>query len=205
MSTVQEQVLTLTKLKPKDGESSHDFTMRAVKKLHGSSDEDWEKIPDPVQAWVNDNMLADEKNAELDLLEVPEVEASSEAEPEPEAETATEETEAEAVGAEEQEQEKVVESKSVKKSNGKKPAVKAKAEKKVSAKKSGETRGRKGAFPLDAKIKVLAKENPKRSGSAAAKRFSKYADGKTVAELLKAGVQWGDLRWDSTHEHIRIS
>lgn len=202
MSTVKEQVLALTKLKPKDGESSHDFTMRAVKKLHGSSDEEWEKISDPVQAWVNDTMLADEKDAELDLLEVPEVEAASEAEPE--SETATEESEAEAEGAEEKEQEKVVESKSVKKSNGKKPA-KVKVEKKVSAKKSGETRGRKGTFPLDAKIKVLAKENPKRSGSAAAKRFSKYADGKTVAELLKAGVQWGDLRWDSTHEHIRIS
>lgn len=216
MSDIQIQVLTLTKIKPKVGETSEAFTLRAVKKLHGLSNEAWEALPDPVQVWVNSNMLADEKGQQLELLTLSETESAEPEEPEAEAAEEPAEEETEEAPVEGEEKEPVVATKSAKKSAGKKapavkPAKKAAAPKAAAAAtvkpakaKSGETRGRKGAFPLDAKIKVLVDENPKRKGSASAKRFSKYADGKTVAELLKAGVGWNDLRWDSVHKHISI-
>jgi transposase-like protein len=82
VSNIQEQVLGLTKLKPKADETAEDFTRRNVKRLHGLSDRDWEALPDPVQAWVNDNMIADEKEQPFtDLLQLPEEDVTD---PEPE-------------------------------------------------------------------------------------------------------------------------
>jgi hypothetical protein len=195
---IQERVLTLTKLKPKADESAEDFTKRVIKKVNILADADaqnWEELGEDAQAWVNKNVNAEENEQELDCLELPEDE------PEAEPEEAAADDEAEG------EQENEVERKSVKKaSNGKaKKEVKAKAAKPAKkASEAGAGRGRKGAFPLDAKVKVLAEENPKRKGSEAAKRFNKYETGKTVADLLKKGVQWGDLRWDQKHGHISI-
>jgi hypothetical protein len=53
-------------------------------------------------------------------------------------------------------------------------------------------------------IQVNRLENPKRKGSASAKRFELYRNGMTVAEFLKAGGTRGDLNWDVSHEHIEL-
>ncbi len=45
--------------------------------------------------------------------------------------------------------------------------------------------------------------NPKRGASA--ERFSKYRDGMTVADALKAGLETGDLNWDTTRKFISIA
>lgn len=83
----------------------------------------------------------------------------------------------------------------------------AKSTKPTAKKEKGESTGRRGrapAWPLETKIKVVAKENPKRAGSAAAKRFDLYKDNPTVGAFLAAGGTSGDLHWDSTHGHIEI-
>jgi len=88
-----------------------------------------------------------------------------------------------------------------------KAAKSAKVAKPAAKKEKGESTGRRGrapAWPLDTKIKVVAKENPKRAGSAAAKRFDLYKDNNTVGTFLAAGGTSGDLHWDSTHGHIEI-
>lgn len=56
----------------------------------------------------------------------------------------------------------------------------------------------------DKKIRVLVKENPKRKGTAGAKRFALYRSGMTVAAALKAGVTRADLNWDTEHKFIEI-
>lgn len=211
--SIEEQVLALTKLKPKDGETVEQFTMRAVKKLHGASDEVWNSVPDPVQAWVNANMVADENNQPLQLLELPEAAADKpEQEPEPEAEAEVEEETAgnEEASEEEAEQEPVV-AKSAKKSNGKKVPV-AKPAKKVAApkvakaaKESGETRGRKPNIgPLNAKIKILVKNPPGREGTVRQKVFAKYQPGMTVETAHKAGVPYNFMRWHVAQGWIEL-
>jgi len=57
----------------------------------------------------------------------------------------------------------------------------------------------------DAKITILAKENPKRKGSAAAKRFALYTSGMKVSTALEKGVTRGDLRHDTAHKFIEVS
>jgi hypothetical protein len=54
-------------------------------------------------------------------------------------------------------------------------------------------------------ITVERLENPKRKGSASAKRFNLYKNGMTVGEFLKAGGRRGDVNWDSEHEHITLT
>lgn len=54
------------------------------------------------------------------------------------------------------------------------------------------------------KIKFVS-ENPKRRGSKAHTRFTKYMKAKTVAEFLKLGGLRADLRYDSEHEFVKIS
>jgi hypothetical protein len=216
--TIQAQVLAQTKLKPKPGETAHEFTMRAAKKLHGLSDEAWEEVSDPVQVWTNDNILADEKGSPLfDMLEVPEVEAEVQAaEPEgeasePEGEEVAEEAPVEGVEVEtEAEKEPVVATKSVKKSNGKKaPAAKPKAAAKpakaAKAKPAnGETRGRKPNLDPDQKIKLLVDENPHRAGSGRHKRWPKYKDGMTVAQAIAAGLNYANIHYSVKDGHIKI-
>ena len=76
----------------------------------------------------------------------------------------------------------------------KKTASKANGSKKDATVKAVDTR----------KITVLAKENPKRAGSAAAKRFELYKKSKTIAEFLAAGGGKGDIAWDEAHKFIQV-
>lgn len=208
MSDLQTQVLALAKLKPKDGESAQEFTKRVADKLQFRNDEEkWASLPENVQAWSNDIISAADKDQDFELLDLPEAEPQAE-EPDAEAEAEPDPEEAE-VEAEEGEQESVVEAKSAKKANGKKPvkAKPVKAEKKVAAPKvakpakpakvakvakapktKGESRGRKPLFSDDGKIKIIAKENPHREGTIRDKAFKKIKSGMTVAEAVKAGA-----------------
>lgn len=73
------------------------------------------------------------------------------------------------------------------------------------AKKStGGGRGRAAKFDLEAKIKILVDENPKRKGSASAKRFEKYENGMKVADALAKGVTSADINWDTKHNFIAL-
>jgi len=53
-------------------------------------------------------------------------------------------------------------------------------------------------------ISVLV-ANPKRPGSRAAERFSRYIDGMTISEALGAGIRWDDIRWDAERNYVAIS
>jgi hypothetical protein len=46
--------------------------------------------------------------------------------------------------------------------------------------------------------------NPKRKGSAAAKKFSKYRDGMTLAEYVKAGGTANGVKYDIEHGYIKV-
>jgi hypothetical protein len=69
---------------------------------------------------------------------------------------------------------------------------------------SGAPARKGGPFKPDAKITVLAAPNPKRPGSAARQRFAAYRTGMSVAQALRAGVWYGDMRYDTKHRYIRI-
>ncbi len=209
--TIQVQVLALTKLKPKAEETADDFTRRAVKKLHGLTDEQWAELPDSVQAWTNDNMLADEKELPLvDPLELPEAEA---ADPEPTTDKEVDPVEEETAEDAAEQKEPVV-AKSVK-STSKKVAA-AKPEKKAAskaaakpakvAKEGGETRGRKPNIgPLNAKIKILNKKPPGRADTVRQKVFAKYQSGMTVEAAHKAGVPYNFMRWHVAQGWIELN
>lgn len=61
---------------------------------------------------------------------------------------------------------------------------------------TGATGASKISFGADKSGKKYGVDNNPKKG-AAATRFAKYKEGMTVEEALKAGVQIGDLRWDS--------
>lgn len=85
--------------------------------------------------------------------------------------------------------------------------AKAKREAEEKAKKSATKTGKRGpagTYADDATIQVLVKDNPKKAGSASAKRFAIYKSGMTVAEFLKAGGTRADLAWDAKHEFVKI-
>jgi hypothetical protein len=62
-----------------------------------------------------------------------------------------------------------------------------------------------GGYADDAKIKILVKGNPKRPGSASAKRFALYKNGMKVSAAKASGLGPGDLRWDVAHGFIAIA
>jgi hypothetical protein len=74
----------------------------------------------------------------------------------------------------------------------KKPAAAAK--KKAPAKKAAPKTVGRAKFSDDAKIKLLVTENPRRKGTVAYDKFSKFKDGMTVGEFIKAGERHED--WD---------
>lgn len=212
---VQAELLALTKLKPKPGESAAEFTRRVHKKVETITDADgdkWESMTPEAQAWFNDNSVLIENKQPLNVLDIPEEEAKEEAaepepqEDEPSADEPAEEADVEGAG---EEQETVV-AKSVKsKANGKKPVAakktaakkeaapkkvvaakpeKAPAKAKASKPKSDAKRGRTPLFSDQGKIKIVAKDNPHREGTIRDKAFKKLKSGMTVAEAVKAGV-----------------
>ena len=81
----------------------------------------------------------------------------------------------------------------------KKAKAKKAPEKKVVAKGRPSNRA-----PVDGVIRVLVAKNPKRSTSAAGKRFDIYRPNMTVAEFLKAGGWRADVAWDLKQGFIEV-
>ena len=54
-------------------------------------------------------------------------------------------------------------------------------------------------------VKYGAENNPKRPGSESAERFTKYADGITVAEAKELGIRVSDVRYDVAHGYISLT
>lgn len=95
------------------------------------------------------------------------------------------------------------------KKKGKKAAKPAAAKKPAAApvtKANGKKKPpvRVSAQGEDSKITLLVKENPKREGTNGFKAFAKYKTGMTVGDFLKKGGTRADLRWDISHEYIRV-
>lgn len=78
-------------------------------------------------------------------------------------------------------------------------------DKKAAKKTNGEAKPSKRAEFTAKTIKVLAAENPKRKGSESAKRFAYYKDGMTVGAFVEKGGTLGDVHYDTTHGHIKVS
>lgn len=57
--------------------------------------------------------------------------------------------------------------------------------------------------PTDDRVITEVVSNPKKPNSASFERFAKYRVGMTVSEALAAGVQPGDIKWDSERGFIR--
>jgi len=54
------------------------------------------------------------------------------------------------------------------------------------------------------RLKLHVTANPKKPGSAAADLFSKYADGMTVDEAMKAGITAEALAYDRKRGHVTL-
>lgn len=71
----------------------------------------------------------------------------------------------------------------------------------------------RGLAALEKKITVLVDENPKRPGSASARRFAIYCTGMTVEDYVSAAEDSGvnrpkarkDVYWDRDHGYISVS
>lgn len=185
MPTIQEEVLALTRVKPKSGESAEDFTSRVVKKVNTLADADvqnWEALSEAAQAWVNKNVSAEENDQELDLLDL--------------------ELTGERISSE---KENVVVKKPANGKTQSKPKLvepAKKSEKKVVAKAGVRGRARVGSD--DATIKVLQETSPYREGCKSDKAFKKYRSGMTVKEAKRAGIPYDYIVWDNRQKHIEI-
>ena len=60
-------------------------------------------------------------------------------------------------------------------------------------------------FPTDGKISLRVESNPKRKGSKSYERFAHYKNGMTVDAVIKAGVTYADLKWDTEHGFVAIN
>lgn len=219
LKAITKELLGAARIKWKTGETAREYCERVHEKIQKVPDEVWNALSDPAQEFHNANIRAmdaavearkkgTEVEDEFALLEIPnEVEEHHSA--------SAEEGNVEEVGEADDPAETAPRGKEnspMKAATRKKEAVPAKKaaaakttteRRKVAVPRDG--RGRQGSFPLEAKIKVLIKDNPKREGTDAHKRFSKYKTGMKVEEALKAGLRWGDLKWDTAHEHIAIA
>lgn len=91
------------------------------------------------------------------------------------------------------------------KDDGEKTVKAPKAEKIVKDPKAVKIVVKVGKFSDEQKIEVLAKENPKREGSASAKRFDLYKKGMSVTKAKEAGLTMLDLSYDAAHGFIKIA
>jgi lipoprotein-anchoring transpeptidase ErfK/SrfK len=64
--------------------------------------------------------------------------------------------------------------------------------------------GRPRRFLDDQVVTYVAAENPKREGTDTHERFKLYSKGKTVSQLLGAGVRREDLIWDVKKGFVEI-
>lgn len=218
-----QEILEVSKIMPKRGESPLDLTKKAVKKLTDpkqTSDDDWDRLSDRAQRLINSAHIrsGEGENPILLLsLEEEEVEESSDedrtsSDEEEEKVEMTTEAQTAAKGSNGSKAATAAQAaKATKAEKASKAAKPAKAEKAVKdakpakaekATKGSKTaservfgRGRGSPFPVDSKIRVINKEPGFRKGTVRDIVFSKYKTGMTVGEAREAGVPYNHMRW----------
>lgn len=210
---IEKELVALTKVKRKDGESNQDFFRKLFDKANVVTDDEWKALSEPTQKWVNAAGDAVEGTTTIPNFdgEVVEDEAPVE-EAEAESTGGKGEEPGESEEAEAEEDPKPAKKAAKKgdtdvataKTNGAKAAPKKASAKKAGAKDDVAKPGRKGTYPLTAKITLKVKENPHRAGTTLHKMFAKYKNGMTVQQALDAGVVWANLRYLSSLDTIKI-
>jgi hypothetical protein len=61
-NTIYKELLRTYKMSPKDKESALDFTKRVLKRSASGSDDEWNDLSEPTQAWVNAAQEAKDQN-----------------------------------------------------------------------------------------------------------------------------------------------
>ena len=202
MHKIEKELTGVIKVKREDGESDQEFFTKLVtegEKSFGKDESLWGKLSEGTQRWYNAAAEASEGGKTVPNYngEIVEAEAEAEEDGEPTAEDKAEEAaERVQVAAEEPKKKKAKAPKE--KAPPKKAAAKAEKEKPAKAEKKAKangsesavksTRGRKGSFSPSDKIKKVAAKNPFREGSKAAKCYGEYKVGRTVQQVLDAGV-----------------
>lgn len=185
MTTVVEELQSVTKVLARPGDTPEEFAQRLARKANDLTDDKWEALEGETQQWANKAIEALRKKRPVPLpagIEELFPDAENEEEVPEEVPQPTKKTIAKAVT----------------KASKTTPAT---AEKGVGR----NTSGRKGKFSTEAVIKMLAKANPYREVSKAHGVFSKYKDGMTVSEAIEAGIGRAYIRWDLSHGHIELS
>lgn len=227
--SVREELEKALKITQRDGEDIQKYIERVCwdandpKKI---SEDEWTKFTDATQTWVNTNLRIIERNkskdaserVELNPFPTDEVEVKSSKSEEKDkdkksgseakGDAAAEKGEGDAKPDKASKDAKNEEKSDMGKANGAnkgRGSKKAAAAKSTGPKKEGSgARGRPGKFASDATIKFLVKENPHRPGTGRFKRWTKYKAGMTVAEALKAGLNYGNLHHSVKDKHISI-
>ena len=166
-STIEQELLTATKLKTKKKEERQEFLHRLTDAVQDLDDDDWKGLSTEAQKWVNAGAAAVKTDGEdATIEEFPDLEdeeegAQEEESPEADEEGTEEEDEEESETEEPEEESDVAETKTTKKAPPKKkaaekPAAKAaKPEKKTPAKPAEK---KAAAGPKATGIKVLIKK-----------------------------------------------
>jgi hypothetical protein len=198
--SVTEELVKKLKLKPKEGETSEDFSKRAHQKITALSDSGWEDLTAAAQGWYNAFSIAGEKKTNKTAMDIekeildscpglkPGVDETAEdfikrvtylelPEVEEQHKAAEKET---AVAKSEHSTKSTGESEKV----GEKKAEKKASDKKPVGVKSVGVKGRPRLAPPEARIKLLVPESPYRAGCLSDKAFRKYKDGMTVAQAM---------------------
>lgn len=186
---VEEQLQEITGVTRNEGEEDQAYLMRLFMQVNDAPQEDWEKLDDTAQRWAN--ACADANDAKEDL---------------PMFDGTLKPVAAKAPASEGAAAAPVAKKSAKAKSNGNGAAKPKVAAKKAAAKKpaNGESRGRKGTYPLDATITVKVKENPHRAKSKDFAKFKALGNGATVEKALKAGADWGYLRYAAARDLIAV-
>lgn len=207
MHKIEKELKDVTKVGRKDGESDQEFFTRLVdegSKLFDKDETLWGKLLEGTQRWFNAASEAAEKGSPIPNYDGEVVEGNEE---EGEGGEGGDAEVAEAEASESKDKKKKIasgkekgkakpvdkkEKVTAKAKDKEKPAAKVKADTKRAKANGADTEkrgpGRKGSFSPSDKIKKVASKNPFREGSKAAKCYEQYKVGRTVQQVLDAGV-----------------
>ena len=192
---IRAELEKLLKLKQKEGETLQTYALRLARRASNDSvvsDDDWERLQEQTQRWVN-GVIEDADEKGLPPMLPPEL-LKLEPTPEPAAKR-------KAAKAAPAEAAKKVDS--GKKKDGKKAPKEAA---KPAAVGNGSRVGRlPSKYPTTARIKLLREGNPYRTNTKGASGYSKYREGMTVKQALAAGIHRHQISYDARHGNIAVA
>lgn len=197
MHKIEKELSAITEVKREKNESDQEFFKRLLNEGSKMFDKDenlWAKLSENSQRWFNAASEADEggktiPNYDGEVAEDEEGDEDDGGDKTVESK-AVEEPAAKAEGKASKKAGKAEKATPPKKAAAGKPApAKAKAKSKSNGvSEEPARRGRKGSFSPTDKIKKVAAKDPFREGSKASKCFQQYKVGRTVQQILDAGV-----------------